>query len=326
MCNDTVFLVCRMGGGTAMSAEYIVNGDFETGDLTGWTVDVYNVGLDTWLINDGTVEIPFPSDGIFCASDPISGNYDAISDYTEYGQFGLPASILFQQTVTLPSNISSATLSWKDRIYSYVPFDEVSEQFFAVYIEYYSGFARFFTSEGDPIQLGPNSRSITEVEVDGVMLSLTEVFQSLEGQEVEIGFVVLATLGPLFATVDDISLDIDTVLPVEIDIKPGSEPNCFNNDGHGVIPVAILGSEDFDVTTIDAGSVMLEGLAVKAVGKSNKLLAHYEDVDSDGYDDLVVQIEDDDLIFEEGDTTAMVTGNLNNGMPIQGSDSICIVP
>ncbi len=75
----------------------------------------------------------------------------------------------------------------------------------------------------------------------------------------------------LSVSVDDISFNIETAIPVTIDIKPGSEPNCFNNDGHGVIPVAILGSAEFDVTTIDAGSVMLEGLAVKAVGKSNKL-------------------------------------------------------
>ena len=39
-----------------------------------------------------------------------------------------------------------------------------------------------------------------------------------------------------------------TFKPVAIDIKPGSDPNCFNNDGHGVIPVAILSSTDFDAT------------------------------------------------------------------------------
>ena len=175
----------------------------------------------------------------------------------------------------------------------------------------------FSTEPGDPlVQYGPNDRSF----------DVTDLAQTLEGQEIYVAFGVWAGSNNLPVAVDNISLDIDTAQPVEIDIKPGSEPNCFNNDGHGVIPVAILGSAEFDVTTIDAGSVMLQGLAVKAVGKSNKLLAHYEDVDSDGYDDLVVQIEDDDLVFEEGDTTGTVTGNLNNGMPIQGSDTICIVP
>jgi hypothetical protein len=50
-----------------------------------------------------------------------------------------------------------------------------------------------------------------------------------------------------------------------------------------VIPVAILGSTDFDVSQIDPGTVTLEGLAIRAVGKSNKLLAHIEDVNDDGF-------------------------------------------
>ncbi len=118
------------------------------------------------------------------------------------------------------------------------------------------------------------------------------------------------------------------VITVDIDIKPGSDPNCFNNNGNGVIPVAILGSADFDVTQVDASSVELESLAIRAVGKSNKLLAHIEDVNGDGFDDLVVQIEDQDGVFSVGDTTAIVTGTLLTEFgttPIEGTDSICIV-
>jgi hypothetical protein len=77
---------------------------------------------------------------------------------------------------------------------------------------------------------------------------------------------------------------------VIIDIEPGSDPDCFNNDGKGVIPVAILGSDDFDVTRIDPGWIQLAGLDVKVAGKSDKLLAHIEDVNGDDYDDLTVQI------------------------------------
>lgn len=115
---------------------------------------------------------------------------------------------------------------------------------------------------------------------------------------------------------------------VDIDIKPDSEPNCFNNEGHSVIPVAILGSANFDVTEIDASTVELEGLAIRAVGKSNKLLAHIEDVNGDGLDDLVVQIEEADGVFSPGDTTATLTGNLSpefDSAPFEGTDSICIV-
>jgi len=116
----------------------------------------------------------------------------------------------------------------------------------------------------------------------------------------------------------------NTIRVVNMDIKPGSDPNCFNNNGNGVIPVAILGSTTFDVNNIDSESVTLEGMAIKVVGKSNKLLAHIEDTNSDGIDDLIVQIEDQDGVFEIGDTIATISGQLLDGTTIVGSDSICI--
>jgi hypothetical protein len=128
--------------------------------------------------------------------------------------------------------------------------------------------------------------------------------------------------------VDALSLVVSPC-DVEIDIKPGSYPNCFNNNGHGVIPVAILGTADFDVTTIDPSTVKLASLAVRAVGKKGNLQAHIEDVNEDGFDDLVVQIEDVDGAFTNGNGTATLTGNLKaefGGTPIQGTDEICIVP
>ena len=53
---------------------------------------------------------------------------------------------------------------------------------------------------------------------------------------------------------------LQSFIIVGVDIKPGSESNCFNNDDNGVIRVAILGSGTFDVTQIDADSVSLEGM------------------------------------------------------------------
>jgi hypothetical protein len=114
------------------------------------------------------------------------------------------------------------------------------------------------------------------------------------------------------------------VIRVSIDIKPGSDPNCFNNNGHGVIPVAILGSATFDVTQIDASTVSLAGLVIGARGRTNKLLAHIEDVNGDGLDDMVVQIEDVDGTFTAGDGTATLTGNLFDGTAFEGSDEICV--
>jgi hypothetical protein len=126
------------------------------------------------------------------------------------------------------------------------------------------------------------------------------------------------------AAIDDFEACRLTSLTVQIDIKPSSHPNCFNNDGSGVIPVAILGSAEFDVTQVDPASVQLEGMAVRAVGKADKLQAHIEDVNADGFDDLVLQIEDTDGTFASGSGTATLSGQLLDGTPIQGSDSICV--
>lgn len=45
-----------------------------------------------------------------------------------------------------------------------------------------------------------------------------------------------------------------------IDIKPGSCPNPFNGKSKGSVPVAILGSDVFDVNEIDPATIELEGV------------------------------------------------------------------
>jgi hypothetical protein len=47
--------------------------------------------------------------------------------------------------------------------------------------------------------------------------------------------------------------------PVSIDIKPGSCPNPYEYGQKGVLPVAIVGTEDFDVTTVLVDSIRLNG-------------------------------------------------------------------
>lgn len=46
-----------------------------------------------------------------------------------------------------------------------------------------------------------------------------------------------------------------------LDINPASCPNPLNTNSKGVLPVAILGTDYFDVTTIDPATIELEGVA-----------------------------------------------------------------
>jgi len=112
-------------------------------------------------------------------------------------------------------------------------------------------------------------------------------------------------------------------IEVVIDIKPGSFPSCFNNDGNGIIPVAIFGSDTFDVHQVDVSTVLLEGLSV-AMKPNGKYMAAYEDVNADGHLDLVVKFNDEDGIFDPGDEYATLTGNLLDDTPFFGVGDICV--
>lgn len=116
----------------------------------------------------------------------------------------------------------------------------------------------------------------------------------------------------------------EEVLDVGIDIKPGGFPNSVNANGKGAIPVAILGSPDFNVRKVNPKTLLLENMPVKA-NSAGKLLAHYDDVNGDGIEDLLVQIADTGKIAAET-TMATLIGNLYDSTPIKGSDSISLVP
>ena len=131
---------------------------------------------------------------------------------------------------------------------------------------------------------------------------------------------------------------VNPVLPLNIDIKPGSFPNSINLGSGGVTPVAILGSASLDVTTIDPDTLSLGTNQVKTVGKTDRLLCSVADVSGDfttaegapdGFNDLVCQFMTFGLVPEAGGTTAKVSGNLSvafGGGAIEGTDSVNIVP
>jgi len=125
---------------------------------------------------------------------------------------------------------------------------------------------------------------------------------------------------------DDFSF---TVIPatalVEIDIKPGSDPNPINQGSNGLIPVAIFSSPEFDATQVDPTSVSLAGASVAVRGKG-KSMAHEEDVNGDGLVDLVVQVETQGFNDLGAGGTVELTGTTFGDEDIVGYDEVIIVP
>jgi len=127
-------------------------------------------------------------------------------------------------------------------------------------------------------------------------------------------------------------IDVTLFQPVTVDIKPGSDPNSINLGENGVLPVAVLGSADFDVLEIDAETVALGGVAVTTRGpaKAPKLACSYEDANGDGYTDLAAFFSVQELVaigaLTESTTELNLTGNLTDGLPISGMDFVRPVP
>jgi len=139
-------------------------------------------------------------------------------------------------------------------------------------------------------------------------------------------------------------------IPVYVDIKPGSCPNPLNLKSKGVLPVAVLGTADFDVTTIDPTTVRLALAAGGGEPCVSPLRWSIEDVatpfegelcdchelNGDGYLDLTLKFDTQELVLTlgldvyAGETIPLILiGNLigenGEGMPIRGSDCIRIL-
>lgn len=127
-------------------------------------------------------------------------------------------------------------------------------------------------------------------------------------------------------------------LNVEVDIKPQSCPNPINSKSKGVLPVAILGTSNFYVTEIDVSSLELEGvppLRSNIEDETAPIINRREVCDCttsgpDGFDDLTLKFSTQVIIaalgsINDGDEVILrLTGNLNNGTPIEGKDCVII--
>ena len=123
------------------------------------------------------------------------------------------------------------------------------------------------------------------------------------------------TSGP--SSFGDIVIAI-SFIEVDIDIKPGSDPNAINPAGRGVIPVAILTTDTFDATTVSPITVRFG----PAGASLEHQLGHLNDADGDGDLDLVLHFPTQDTGIQCGDTEASLTGETFGGQSIQGSDSV----
>ena len=114
---------------------------------------------------------------------------------------------------------------------------------------------------------------------------------------------------------------------VDIDLKPGSNPNCVNPDSKGRVAVAIFGN-GVDVVSIDQSTIKFGNLDPKRCSIADVLKESPTGVfTKDGVDDLVCHFSTQDVTWPiEGSDCGIIelTGNLLDGTPIQGTDTVCL--
>lgn len=127
-----------------------------------------------------------------------------------------------------------------------------------------------------------------------------------------------------FTDIDSLTIR-QSAITVGVDIKPGGFPNSVKLKDKGVLPVAVLGSDDLDVTQISFSS-----LRIGSVAPLSRNRYGLEDVNSDGFVDMVVHFSMSELTtgsgpLNSGSTQLTITGTLMDGTPITGTDSVRII-
>ena len=132
---------------------------------------------------------------------------------------------------------------------------------------------------------------------------------------------------------------------VYVDIKPGGCPTPINVGSKGVLPVAVLGTTDFDVTTIDPTSILLAGVLPLRWEMEDVATPYTINVDEcniddcheltgDGNLDLTLKFDTQEIyeaIAEVYDRECLIltlTGKLKTDygeLPIKGGDVVSIL-
>ena len=164
-------------------------------------------------------------------------------------------------------------------------------------------------------------------------------------------FIVLSIVLLILAGFAITSSAVLPFIDIYIDIKPESCPNPINVKSKGVFPVAILGTEDFDVNQVDPDSITLltedggivtpplrwaiEDVATPYIYSPEDEEEYMCTTDGpDGYPDLTLKFDIQEIVdalgepedVDDGDVEFVwLTGNLLDGTPIVGYDVIIII-
>ena len=333
-CVITIESCCDFGGGVFVGP----GTDCGTGMVTFFFED-FNAGIPaSWLVTDDD------GSGLMWAA--TSDNYTggtgmaAQASSDDFGSASYDTSLI--SPVLDFSAVMSATLEFEANFQNFAGYD-----FFEVYVSYDKGvnWTNLLSWNEDHGSFsGPGEHVVLPI-AGGSM-----------DTQIRFRYYDPVSHWNWFAQVDDvvITAEVAGLSPCqELDIKPGSCPNSYNRGSHGVLPVALVGTADFDVSMVDISSLLLsraDGIGGSVAPNEGPPGPHtvigdaatpfYGDgcacheEDGDGIPDLKMKFKTDDLVpaleLNDLDPGALVelvlSGTTYDGKPFIAHDCIRLVP
>jgi hypothetical protein len=149
-------------------------------------------------------------------------------------------------------------------------------------------------------------------------------------------------VGPINAFAVPAGTCVSVTLEAPVDIQPQSCPNPLQLGRRGTLPIAFLGTADFDVAQVDPTSLSLEGVAPLRWSLEDVATPFGDDISDppvatdcttegpDGLTDLTLKFDAQEVVAAlgavgRGDVVVVtLTGELLDGTPIEGEDVIRI--
>lgn len=309
--------------GPTWASNLISNGDFETGDFSGWIVFQTSSWNNNGVTNHSVDLFDTDGDSTSTKSAKFSvGEMDHDSSVWHGGG-------IYQQ-------VSAGAGAWT--VSADIAIDNTGSAL--------NGEGGFFELIVDGLQVDSyQCDDIPALTTNRATLSASGTFTTADNHEIRIQITRNSLpSAALSQYIDNVELELDTsknfVFEVSVDIKPTSCPNPLNLKSKGILPVAILGAEDFDVTEIDPATVQLEGVSplrwsiedVATLFDGNPLECdECTEEGPDGYDDLTLKFRIQEIVAAIGEVVDRdcillgLTGTLLDGTPFSGADIIRII-
>lgn len=284
-------------------ASIINNGDFETGNLSGWSLFTTSNGVAF------TNVVPFDTSGDGNATYSARFGVGQLTyqgdDYPEGG--GIYQNVyLVNGDLNITADISSNN-----------PYNNCNL------------FGGEFQLIVDGIVVdNHNFDLICNYETKRSTLNADISIDTIGLHEIRFAVVRPATLSGVVDYLDNIVLSGSatlTSLDVSIDIKPGSDTNPINPNSSGRIPIAILSTPDFSAPSM----VDISSLTFGPSGSEASLAfcnGDGEDVNGDGLLDLVCHFYTQVTGFQVGDLEGILKGETIDNTPLEGHDVVNILP